>query len=448
MNNPPDIQNTHVDFSCSAAEAVVIAEIISGTPHRKKLFEQLQPEDFSIKKYSKLFDNLRKSAEAGTIEDYSIRLIEAGHMPDPSREMRVWDAAGTIMQNASKRSLLTFLVDSHQDLMDPTQNVSALQQSIKAALVEATDPRTSDLPEEFHNSVEAARKSMDATGAVMSTGLRDIDRQVQIMSDSLVIIAARPSQGKTALALSIIVANLQMGNRPAFCSMEMNDTTIIKRLVSMLSGVEFSRINRGWNNLKEDEARLVRAAWDQVMSFPVDKHWLNCSGRATVNQVSEWMDIVRPDFAVLDYGQLMEPTKKRQSRREELGDITGDLRQLANDSRTPIFLLAQLNRGADEDHQPKMKHIKDSATFEQDATDVILIDRPESGSNPTPVSRNYRTPSREELILVSEDGSTTGNAALLIDKQRNGACGYCAVKFDGPTMCFSDYLRNEEAPKW
>ncbi len=447
MNQPPDIQNTHFDFSSPTAEQNVIAELITGSPHTRKLLDHLKPEDFVTEHNAKLFVNLVKCFESGNIDAYGDKLIESGYLPIPSRHMRLWDAASVIVDNSQKRALWKFSVQLHQNLGDPSQKASELQDVARAALIEAIDNRTSDMPIDFSESVIAAHKSMETNSVAMMTGIDELDKKVRILSDSVVVVGARPSQGKTAFGLSVIHNNLEAGKMPALCSMEMNDATIIKRLVSISSGVGFRHIIDGWSGMNDEQCRSVKAAYDMVRDFKVHKKWLKCSGRVSVNQVRDWLDIVRPDFAVLDYGQLMNATKKRQSRREELGDITGDIRELASDTNIPIILLAQLNRSSDEDNQPKMKHIRESGTFEQDATDVILIDRPESGSNPTPVKRSYEDPTTgNQLELVSENGKPTGNACLLIDKQRNGACGYCPVKFTGPTMKFYDFPT--EAPNW
>jgi replicative DNA helicase len=464
MNSLPDIQNTHYDFSSKTAEDIVIADLLSGSPHTRKIIEYLKPEDFVSGNNSKLFENLQACLENGNIEAYSLKLTEQGYLPTPTRSMPnieayslklteqgylptptrsmpIWTAAKVIVDNAQKRALWSFSVQMNQDLADPAKDASGLQNGARIALSDAVDSRTSDMPDDFGDSVESAEKAMEFSEPAMITGLRDLDRKVRVLSDSLIVVGARPSQGKSAFGISVIANNLLLGKMPALWSMEMNDETTIYRLVSIFSGVPFEFIVKGWEALNEDQSRKVRAAYDQLRNFKTHKHWLSCQGRASVNQLRDWLDLVRPDFGVVDYGQLMNATKKRSSRREELGDITGDLRELVTESGIPLFVLAQLNRNSDEDKQPKMKHIRESGTFEQDATDVILIDRPESGSNPEPVKRGYRDPNTgKDLELVSEEaGRLTGNAALLIDKQRNGACGYCPVKFSGPVMRFYDF---------
>lgn len=218
------------------------------------------------------------------------------------------------------------------------------------------------------------------------------------------IIGARPSQGKTSLAASIVLdAVIQQGKKGAIFSLEMTAQSIFLRCACHIAGVSNYKVRAGTLDALERE-RLSYAIAELEMA-PL---WVsNLSGR-TVSEVSATLRKMtaegnRPDIVMIDYVQLMRPSKPYRDRREAMTEISNDLQAMTRDLGTCLLLLSQLRRPDRKDAamRPKAEDLMETGYLEADADTIMLIHRPD---------------------FYKKDGDRS-KTQLFLDKQREGPTG-------------------------
>lgn len=286
--------------------------------------------------------------------------------------------------------------------------------------------------------IEQIRKrSQDPESAWgVRTGFYEIDKtMLGLHPGNLVILAARPSMGKTALALSMM---LQMAtHRPnvVMFSFEMSVQEIQYRLLAQQSGINLSQLLKGNLNAKE---------WDKIEKIREGKTpgiWYFEGSSATVHQIRVWLQ----DFAkkrpvsavVIDYLHLMQGENHGQSRFEnrvqEISSITRGLKLLAKEMNIPILLLSQLNRDPENrsDPRPQLADLRESGSIEQDADQVFFLFRQEY--------YEAKKEGREEVGVQK--------AEIICAKNRNGPTGTYRVSFWRNFVKFAD-LNDTEPMGW
>jgi replicative DNA helicase len=260
---------------------------------------------------------------------------------------------------------------------------------------------------------------------VIGTGLQELDDIIGgLMAPDLVIIAARPSMGKTALALSIArhvcepVARRGLGKRAAFFSLEMSAEEIGDRIISNVAGLdlEFVRTRR----LSEDEWGAVAEAQGQVGDWGLH---VDDSGRVSIDELRNRALALYAetpfDLLVLDYLQLVTGKRDRSSNREqEIASVSRELKALAKELRVPVLALAQLNREVEARavKVPQLSDLRESGSLEQDANIVVFLHRP----------------------AVYDPNKPDTTAQLIVAKNRNGKTGSCEVAWQGAYQRFGN----------
>ncbi len=244
----------------------------------------------------------------------------------------------------------------------------------------------------------------------IKTGLWNLDRLLRIRPGQLVVFAARPSQGKSALASEVALTTaMQSGVPTGFVSMEMDAEEIGRRFVANLSGVPQDDLE--CPDLQQ--RALIAGALDRIGAAPFwacDRGVLSC-GQLTA-LARRWKQRHRVELLVVDYLGLMRTDAKARSRYEMITEISGSLKATARDLGIVVLALAQLNReAACEGAEPRLHHLRDSGSIEQDADAVVL------------------------LHTTSIEGRLRRVTALL-EKQRNGPLGEAHLTFDTLTMKF------------
>lgn len=239
----------------------------------------------------------------------------------------------------------------------------------------------------------------------LNYGLKELDRLSGGMyPGQLVIIAARTSMGKTAMALNFAYNNAAAGKRVGILSLEMSRHELAERLLAMDSRVNSRYIRLG--KLEDDEWTLVTQSIDKLGRFPMYIH--DRSG----SQINEVMNHARAiharagiDLLVVDYLQLMEANTRSQNRAQEVGIISRRLKLLAGELNIPVIAISQLNRAPEgrADHRPMLSDLRESGAIENDADVVLLIHRPEYYGE---------VPAEEQ-----------GIAEVTVAKNRNGIAG-------------------------
>ncbi len=255
----------------------------------------------------------------------------------------------------------------------------------------------------------------------LSTGFADLDRQLNgFHSSELIILAARPSMGKTALACNIAEAVAREQNAGVIIfSLEQSKLELAERFLCIRSKVNGHRLRAG--ELDDDEHDHLMQASSELSEIPL--YIDDRPGRSMAQIAAICRRLKRRQslgLILIDYLQLIEPEEKHAPREQQISLITRRLKFLAKEMNIPVVALAQLNRGVElrEDKRPRLADLRESGAIEQDADLVMFLHRPEA-YNP------------------EED---PGEAHLIIAKNRNGPTGIVKLTWIRESMRFENYI--------
>jgi len=251
-------------------------------------------------------------------------------------------------------------------------------------------------------------------------GLREIDRLVGgVEGGDVVILAARPAVGKSAMALQIIDYNAKKGKKVGYFNLEMQEKQVYERMIAKASGIELNRIRNATRFLQDEEQRF-NSGNEKLASM---ENIFVRSGSARVSDLRTAVKNGNFDLVVIDYLQLLKPDKGRGSNRyAEVGDISRGVKAIAMDCDVPIIALSQLNRASEgkEDREPTMAELRESGDIEQDASVIIM--------------------------LWNSDKDDRTKKKIKVDKARQGKLGTEELVFNGATMTFTSYEKPKDEP--
>lgn len=271
--------------------------------------------------------------------------------------------------------------------------------------------------------------SSDGGDKGVMTGLADLDWKLNgLHPGQMIVIAARPSMGKSALTTNILQhIALHEGRSVALFSLEMSREEVGQRMMCSVGGVDFAKLRH--NQLNDADAQNLARAVGQLSNAPIvvdDQGGLSLTQlRARARRMASRH---KTQVIFVDYLQLMVGGKSRgQRREEEVSEISRGVKALARELRVPVVCLSQLNRNTEsrEDHRPRLSDLRESGSIEQDADVVLLLHR-------------------EDYYNRNDDNYTPTNIADLdVAKQRNGPTGKVELLWDGSLMSFRNLERYE-----
>jgi len=281
---------------------------------------------------------------------------------------------------------------------------------------------------------EHIEKLQESQGGIsgLATGFQDLDRMTTgFQAGDLVIVAGRPSMGKTSWALNVAQnAAIEHGVPVAIFSLEMSKEQLVQRFLCAEGRVDAQKLRRG--RLAGDEyQRLARAA-AHLNAAPI---WIDDSATGNVLEMKAKSRRLKADadvgLIVVDYIQLMSGSTRTDSRVQEVSEISRGLKALARELEVPVIALSQLSRAPEQrpDRRPQLSDLRESGAIEQDADLVMFLYRPEYYYGPT-----------------DKDGkSLEGAAELIVAKQRNGPTGTLNLYFHKEYTRF-DSVSREPVP--
>lgn len=249
------------------------------------------------------------------------------------------------------------------------------------------------------------------------TGFSNLDNLVSPLSaGQLIILAARPSVGKTALALQIMTnVAIRQKKTVVFYSVEQSKKEILCRLLAQKGLYSMSEIF-GLRLTKSEIASYLQ-------EMEKAKIYINDYGKIKVSDIRQEIDALRrkgiqPDFLIVDYLQLLTADRVYKSKYEEVSALSREMKLLAKDVGAPVLVLSQLNRELEnrEDKRPRLSDLRDSGSLEQDADKVMFLYRDE---------------------LYNKDTDYPGVVEVITRKNRNGKRGTIMLYFDEPYITFS-----------
>jgi len=300
---------------------------------------------------------------------------------------------------------------------------------------DASTKSAESLKELLHETFEILDRHEGQSITGLSSGYFALDELTSgLQPGEMIIVAARPSMGKTALALNL-AEQIAMGGGPgggrspvAFFSLEMSRQTVAQRVLCAHSGVDSHKLRR--NQLSEDDYERLMRSSGQLSEAPI---FIDDTPGMTIMQLRARARRLAAQHGVrcviVDYLQLLTaPGSGRESRQVEVSAISRGIKALARELNVPVVCLSQLNRGAEqrEGHRPRMSDLRESGSIEQDADVVCLLHREEY----------YHLQNPE---WIEENPDKKGLAELIIAKQRNGPTGTVEMTWDSRVTRFRNH---------
>lgn len=338
--------------------------------------------------------------------------------------------AEIVREKATYRSLIIAATEILNDAYDETQEATHLlgqaEQKVFSILDDRSDNAVRPIKDVLHEAMDRLEAIMLGTHAAGGAdyGYRDLDVKTGgLHNGELVILAARPSMGKTAFAMNVAENVALRQNVPClFISLEMSAIELADRLLCSVARVNGYRLRNGTIS-QDDRLRLVEKA-AEVAKAPL---FVDDSPGRTVSEIAAAARRIKRrsgglGLIVIDYLQLIEPDNSKDPRQEQVAKIARRLKGLAREMEVPVICLAQLNRQteASKDNIPRLSHLRESGAIEQDADVVMFVHREE-----------YYARGEEAQALA-------GLAQIIVAKQRNGPIGEVDMVFRKEFTRFED----------
>ncbi len=410
---------------------------------------KLRAEDFSLDSHQRVYRCIVDLMAVGHAVDYTTvradleRKRELDSIGGPAylaylsegipRNFNIESYVRIVKDKSLLRTLMSIFHDGATRASDQSEDAISVLGDVEAKLADVAD---SAIQRGFAGIAEIVASSFGTIDKLYEqgreiTGLKthyiEFDRMTSGLQDSeLIIIAARPSMGKTAWAINIAQnAAVHDGKVVAVFSLEMSKESLLRRMLASEALVNSRKIQTGFLP-KEDKGKLL-AALERLMEskmFIDDTPGINLAEmRAKARRLKQQEG--RLDLIVIDYLQLMTGSvgssqKKFENRTQEVSAVSRGLKALAKEMKVPVVALSQLSRGSEQrtgDKKPLLSDLRESGSIEQDADVVAFIHREE-----------YYDRENEDL---------KGKAEIIIAKQRNGPTGSCQLAY------LSDYTRFE-----
>lgn len=417
--------------SLEAEQSVLGAMIISKETINTAI-EKLYPEDFYKKANEEIFEaiiSLFNRNEPVDIITLSEELKRRGTLEKVGGVAYLTDLTGGVATTTNvkyycdivkEKSILRRLIESCDNIMaksyEGSESVNSIIEEAEKSIFDITQGRHNKgfapikdvLLDSFSRMEEMAAKEGELTG--LTTGFIDIDNKLSGMQKSdLILLAARPSMGKTALGINIATnAAIKAGAKVAIFSLEMSKEQLVQRMISAVAHVDLQKIISG--RLNEDE-------WLQIIESmgPLSQTNIYIDDTAGISltemkakcrrlKIEKGLDLI-----LIDYLQLMQLDGRAENRQQEISAISRGLKALAKEMECPVIALSQLSRAPElrSDHRPILSDLRESGAIEQDADVVMFLYRDEY-YNQDSDKKNIG-----EVIIAKHRNGPTGNVELV-----------------------------------
>ena len=380
------------------------------------LFRRREPIDLTL-----LGDEL---AKAGKLAGVGGKPYLSSLMNSVPTAVHVEHYAKVVHDKAGLRNLISAAGKIEAAAYEEVNDLGEAQQRAMAMLLEAVG-KTSDgvhiytPDEQAHAIVDMIESIARGESRGIPSGLKNLDAVTGgLNKGELIVLAARPSVGKSSMAENIAEAVARRGHTVAFFSIEMSKEMVLSRWLARGGLISSRKFIQG---LTEQEWSQLYSLAEQRANLPIFLLDPPSASSQTVHSAVERLALQgeNVELVVVDYLQLIannEPLVKGETKADRIGRITGNLKQLARTLNVPVLLLAQLNRESEHrsDDEPQLSDLRGSGDIEQDADVVLLM---------------WREPGNPDLPPV---------VRMKVAKQRNGPLGDVAIRFHGPTYKFAD----------
>ena len=382
------------------AERSILGAILLDNHALNAAMESLKPEDFFLEQHRRVFnqmialgesqqpidlvtltESLHRSGELETSGGAPYLAALADGMP---RVTNVEHYARIVREKALLRNLIHATHNIQQRALEGEDGADTILDNAESSIFALAEDRVKAglipvkdiVRDNFERLEKIFREGKSITG--VPTGYTELDKLLSGLQNSeLLILAARPSQGKTALALNL-GENIAMrsGLPVAVFSLEMSKESLLQRLVASVAQIDAHKFRTG--HLSREDWRRMTEALGTISSAPL---WIDDSGSTSVLEIGAKARRLKRDkglsLLIVDYLQLITARGRFNSRQEEVASISRGLKGLAKELQIPVLVLSQLTRAPErEERGPQLSDLRESGAIEQDADVVMFIYRP------------------------------------------------------------------------
>ncbi|WP_416199173.1 replicative DNA helicase [Sporanaerobacter sp.] len=414
------------------AEQSVLGAMIIDKEAINTAVETIRPEDFYKEANKEIYETileLYNRNEPVDLITLSEELKKRGTLENVGGINYLTSLSGSVATTANvkyycdiveEKSILRRLIKSCDEIItksfEDAEEVNSIIERAEKSIFDITQGRNNEgfspikevLLDSFSRIEEMSMNEGGLTG--LTTGFLDIDEKLSgLQKSDLILLAARPSMGKTALGLNIALNSAIKGNgHVAIFSLEMSKEQLVQRMLSSVSHVNLQKIISG--RLDEDEWVKIVQAMGPLSStniFIDDTPGISImemKAKCRKLKIEKGLDLV-----VVDYLQLMQSDSPSESRQQEISSISRGLKALAKEMECPVLALSQLSRAPElrSDHRPILSDLRESGAIEQDADIVMFLYRDEYYNEDTD-KKNIG-----EVIIAKHRNGPTGTVELL-----------------------------------
>lgn len=418
------------------AEQSVLGAMILDREAINIAVEMIKPEDFYKEAHREIFEailNLYNKNEPVDLITLAEELKRRGTLENIGGVTYLADLSSGVATTANtkyyckiieEKSTLRKLIKSCNEIIlksyENLEEVNAIIEQAEKSIFDITlgkqregfAPINEVLLKSFSKIEERAASQNPITG--ITTGFIDLDYKLSgLQRSDLILVAARPSMGKTAFALNLATnAALKGGAKVAIFSLEMSKEQLVQRMISATAHVDLQKIISG--RLSEDE-------WIQIINAmgPLSQAQIFIDDTAAISLMEMKAKCRRLkiekglDLILIDYLQLMQSERRHENRQQEISAISRGLKALAKELECPVVALSQLSRAPElrSDHRPILSDLRESGAIEQDADVVLFLYRDEY-YNPDTDKKNIG-----EVIIAKHRNGPTGSVELVFKKE-------------------------------
>lgn len=439
-------------------ERAVLSSIFFNPEELEDILGILKPKDFYLPAHKKIFEVMVKlHDESMPIDEDFIRNKVNSKDVDDSILLEILSAnpitntlayVREIKDSSVKRELASLATTIKKVAIEDEVSANEALDTIQGELYKiSTDSATSELKDMqsiTHSTlsyIEKMKKLGNKHLIGETTGFDALDRRTTGFNEGdLVIIAARPAMGKTALVLNMALKNVERGKGVIFFSLEMPAEQLMLRMLSVKTSIPLQNLRKGdmddaqWSNLS--------SAFD---SLNTKKLFVDDGGSVNINQLRARVRKLAQNednnikLVIIDYLQLMQGIGTKD-RHQEVSDISRGLKMLARELKIPIIALSQLNRGLESrpDKRPMLSDLRESGAIEQDADIIMFVYRDDVYKERDEARKEKEAKDKGEDYKSKFINKPIEEAEIIIGKQRNGPIGTVKLDFHKNLTKFLD----------
>mgnify|MGYP005984043511 CR=1 FL=1 len=439
-------------------ERAVLSSILFNPEEFEDVLGVLKANDFYLPAHKKIFEVMEKlHHDAMPIDEEFIRRKLDGKDVDDSILLEILSAnpitntlayVREIKDGAVKRELATLATTIKKVAIEEETSANEALDTIQGALYKiSTDSATNevkDMETVTSDTIDYIKRMKELGNTHLigeTTGFEALDRRTTGFNEGdLVIIAARPAMGKTALVLNMALSNVEANRGVIFFSLEMPAEQLMLRMLAAKTSIPLQNLRKG--DMDDSQWSNLTAAFDDLNK---KKLFVDDGGSVNINQLRARVRKLAQNednnisLVVIDYLQLMQGTGNKD-RHQEVSDISRGLKMLAREMKIPIVALSQLNRGLENrpDKRPMLSDLRESGAIEQDADIIMFVYRDDVYKERDEARKEKEAKDKGEEYKSTFVNKPVEEAEVIIGKQRNGPIGTVKLDFHKALTKFVD----------